>query len=60
VIAKLEKALAETLKMADVQKRLGDLGAIVTPMNAKEFGGYIQSETAKWADVVKKAGLTFN
>jgi tripartite-type tricarboxylate transporter receptor subunit TctC len=60
VIAKLEKALAETLKMADVQKRLGDLGAIVTPMNAKEFGAYIQSETKKWADVVKKAGLTFN
>jgi tripartite-type tricarboxylate transporter receptor subunit TctC len=59
VIAKLEKALAETLADAAVKKRLGDLGAIVTPMNAKDFGAYIQSETAKWADVVKKAGLKF-
>jgi tripartite-type tricarboxylate transporter receptor subunit TctC len=60
VIAKLEKALAETLAMPDVQKRLADLGAIVTPMNSKVFGDYIQSETVKWADVVKKAGLKFN
>jgi tripartite-type tricarboxylate transporter receptor subunit TctC len=60
VIAKLEKALAETLADAAVKKRLADLGAIVTPMNAKDFGAYIQSETAKWADVVKKAGLKFN
>jgi tripartite-type tricarboxylate transporter receptor subunit TctC len=59
VIAKLEQALAETLAMPDVRKRLADLGAIVTPMNAKEFGAYIQSETVKWADVVKKAGLKF-
>jgi tripartite-type tricarboxylate transporter receptor subunit TctC len=60
VIAKLEKALAETLADATVKKRLGDLGAIVTPMGAKDFGAYIQSETVKWADVVKKAGLKFN
>jgi len=60
VIAKLEKALIDTLAMPDVKKRLGDLGAIVTPLNAKQFGDYIQSETVKWADVVKKAGLTFN
>jgi len=59
VIAKLEKALAETLAMPDVRKRLGDLGAIVTPMSAKDFGAYIQSETKKWADVVKKARLKF-
>jgi tripartite-type tricarboxylate transporter receptor subunit TctC len=59
VIAKLEKVLADTLAMPDVKKRLGDLGAIVTPMGAKDFGAYIQSETVKWAGVVKKAGLKF-
>jgi len=59
VIAKLEKALLETLAMPDVRKRLETLGAVVTPMNAKDFGAYIQSETTKWADVVKKAGIKF-
>jgi len=59
IIAKLEKALAETLAMPDVKKRLADLGAIVTPLNAKDFGAYMQSETMKWADVVKQAGLKF-
>ena len=58
-IAKLEKALIETLAMPDVKKRLGDLGALVTPLDAKGFGAYIRSETVKWADVVKKAGLKF-
>jgi len=38
---------------------LADLGAIVTPLNAKDFAAYMQSETVKWADVVKQAGLKF-
>lgn len=59
VIAKLEATLIQVLAMPDVKKRLGDLGAIVTPLGAKDFGDYIQSETVKWADVVKKAGLKF-
>jgi tripartite-type tricarboxylate transporter receptor subunit TctC len=59
IIARLETTLAQVLAMPDVKKRLGDLGAIVTPMGSKEFAAYIQSETVKWADVIKKAGLTF-
>jgi tripartite-type tricarboxylate transporter receptor subunit TctC len=60
VIAKLEKALAETLAMPDVRKRFADLGAIVQPLNSKEFTAYVNSELTKWADVVKKAGIEPN
>jgi tripartite-type tricarboxylate transporter receptor subunit TctC len=60
VIAKLEKALADTLAMPDVRKRLADLGAVITPLDAKAFGAYMRSEAVKWADVVKKAGLKFD
>lgn len=28
---------------------------VVTPMNSKEFGGFIQSEMAKWRDAVRDA-----
>jgi tripartite-type tricarboxylate transporter receptor subunit TctC len=59
VITKLERSLADTLAMPDVKKRLADLGAVVSPLNAKDFGAYIQSETVKWADVVKQAGVKF-
>ncbi len=57
VIGKLEKALAETVAQAEVRKRLADMGTLVTPMNAKEFGTFIQCEMAKWRDAVKSANV---
>jgi tripartite-type tricarboxylate transporter receptor subunit TctC len=57
VLAKLEKALAEVLAMPDVRKRLTEMGAIVQPLNGKQFGDYIRSEITKWADIVNKAGV---
>lgn len=60
VIAKLETALAETLAMPDVRKRFADLGAVVQPLNSKQFTSYVDAELVKWADVVKKAGIQPN
>jgi tripartite-type tricarboxylate transporter receptor subunit TctC len=57
IIAKLEKALADTVAQAAVRNRLAEMGTLVTPMNAKEFGGFIQSEMAKWRDAVSKANV---
>jgi tripartite-type tricarboxylate transporter receptor subunit TctC len=57
VLAKLEKALAEVLAMPDVRQRLTGMGAIVRPLNGKQFGDYIGTELVKWADLVKKAGV---
>jgi tripartite-type tricarboxylate transporter receptor subunit TctC len=54
---RLEKALAQTLQMPDVRKRLADMGAIIEPLNGREFGAYIQAEITKWGDIVKKAGV---
>jgi tripartite-type tricarboxylate transporter receptor subunit TctC len=60
ILAKLEKALAETLAMPEVKKRLADMGAIVTPLGQKQFGEYIQAEITKWGDVIKTNNITFN
>jgi tripartite-type tricarboxylate transporter receptor subunit TctC len=59
ILAKLEKALAEVLAMPDVNKRLTDMGAVVQPLGAEAFGGFIRSETAKWADVIAKNHIKF-
>ena len=48
---------AETLAQAEVRRRFSDLGTLVTPMNAKEFGAFIQREMAKWRDAVKAANV---
>jgi tripartite-type tricarboxylate transporter receptor subunit TctC len=60
IVARLEKALADTLAMPDVRKRFADLGAVVQPLNSKQFTAYVDAELVKWADVVKKAGITPN
>ena len=60
VLAKLEKALAETLAMPDVRQRLTEMGAIVEPLNGKQFGDYIRAELIKWEGLVKKAGVQPN
>jgi tripartite-type tricarboxylate transporter receptor subunit TctC len=59
IIAKLEKALGEVLAMPDVRKRLTEMGAVVTPMGAKQFGEYIQAETRKWAQVIAQNNIKF-
>jgi tripartite-type tricarboxylate transporter receptor subunit TctC len=59
IIAKLEKALAETLAMPDTKKKLSDMGAIVTPLGQKQFGDYIQAEITKWGDVIKTNNIQF-
>ena len=60
IVARLEKALADTLAMPDVRKRFADLGANVQPMNSAAFTAYVNAELGKWAEVVKKAGIEPN
>jgi tripartite-type tricarboxylate transporter receptor subunit TctC len=57
VLAKLEKALADVLAMPDLRKRLIEMGAIVEPLNGRQFGDYIKAEMVKWAAIVDKAGV---
>jgi tripartite-type tricarboxylate transporter receptor subunit TctC len=57
VVAKIEKSLAQALATPEVRARLTNLSVIVTPLGGKAFGEFVHRETARWADVAKKAGL---
>jgi putative tricarboxylic transport membrane protein len=59
VLAKLEKALAEVLAMPDLRTKLTAMGAVVTPLGSKDFGGYLQAEMRKWSDVIAQNKITF-
>jgi len=59
VLAKLEAALAEVLAMPDLRKRMTEMGAVVTPLGAGQFGDYIRAEMAKWADVIAQNNIRF-
>jgi tripartite-type tricarboxylate transporter receptor subunit TctC len=60
IIAKLSKAANEALKSPDVIEPLKKQGIDVVGGSQDEFAKYIQSEIAKWARVIKSAGIPIN
>mgnify|MGYP003343178796 CR=1 FL=1 len=56
----IDKLAAETqriLKLPDVAERVAGLGAEAVGGTPEQFAGYIKSEIAKWAKVVKEANV---
>ena len=57
VLEKLHADLTRILQAPDVQQRLADLVIDVAPTSRDEFTAFIRSEIARWARVVKDAGI---
>lgn len=57
LIARLHDDVAKVLAMPDVRKDLLAKGADPGDMSAAEFGRFIADEQAKWARLVKEAGI---
>jgi len=57
IVAKLNAAVNAVLANPKVKERFHDLGGEVMPISPAEFGKLVADETAKWAKVVKSAGL---
>src|SRR5262249_30558845 len=61
IVKKLNGAVMQTIKTADVRQRLGSLGAeVVTEDRAtpEYLGKFVRSEIEKWAGPIKKSGVT--
>ena len=57
VIEKLNKAMAEVIKMPEVQKVLASRGATSDTMSPAQFAKFIDDETATWGGVIKTKGI---
>ena len=57
VHAKLNAGLVRVLGSSDLAQRMEDQGIDVKPSTPEEFAAFVKTETAKWAKVVKEAGL---
>jgi tripartite-type tricarboxylate transporter receptor subunit TctC len=57
VIAKLNSEVSKVLQSADVRERLQGQGAEPMPGSAGAFARFMADEMAKWAPVVKQAGV---
>lgn len=57
VVVKLNAEIVRIMRAPDIEKRLVNEGAKFTPWTPDEFTGFVKSEIAKWAKVVKEAGI---
>lgn len=57
VINVLTQAVAKILKDPDMTKRLADVGAEPGTLSGDAFGAFLRSESDKWGQVVKTAGV---
>jgi len=57
VVAQLQDAALAGVGKAEVKEKFAGIGVDVAPMDATELGRFIQSEIAKWARLVKQAGI---
>ncbi len=56
IVARLNAELAKVLQMADVKSKLLESGIEALYSTPEQFAAYIQSETQRWAKVVKASG----
>lgn len=56
IVHRLNQAVNQLLATDQVRRRYADLGATVQPLSPASLDAFIQSETTKWAAVVKATG----
>jgi tripartite-type tricarboxylate transporter receptor subunit TctC len=54
VVAKLNKAVNDTLAQPDIRQRLVSQGADVRPMSIDQFSAFVKSETDKYAILIRQ------
>jgi tripartite-type tricarboxylate transporter receptor subunit TctC len=57
VLAKLNEGIALALTVPELRERMAGIGLVVGSSTPAQFAAYLKSEQAKWADVVKRAGI---
>ncbi|NGP17338.1 Bug family tripartite tricarboxylate transporter substrate binding protein [Devosia aurantiaca] len=58
VIAKLNEAAVAAVNDPAVKARLAEAGAVVVGSSAEDLAAHVQSEVARWAPVIKEAGVS--
>jgi tripartite-type tricarboxylate transporter receptor subunit TctC len=57
IVSKIHGDLLTVLRMPEIQERFKDLVIEVAPTSREEFAQFMRAETARWARVIKEAGI---
>ena len=58
IVRKMNAEVQRIMRLPEVTRRMEVEGERFTPNSPEEFGAFIRAEVAKWAKVVKDAGIT--
>jgi tripartite-type tricarboxylate transporter receptor subunit TctC len=56
IVMQLNRSVTQLLENPEVKKKLADQGAQIESRTPAEFGEFIKSEIAKWAEVIRFSG----
>ena len=57
LISRVHADVTKVLQQKDVRERLTDMGTDVIGNTSQQFAAFIEAESAKWAKVIKEAGI---
>jgi tripartite-type tricarboxylate transporter receptor subunit TctC len=57
IVAQYHDALVKVLQSPDVKQRFGELGVDAVSSTPREFGAFMKSESAKYARLIREAGI---
>jgi tripartite-type tricarboxylate transporter receptor subunit TctC len=60
IVAKLNTAVTEILKEADIQAQFAKLGVQPAPMSIPETAKFIEEERVRWGDIITSANVTLD
>ena len=58
IVARINEAMVTTLKDPEVVAHLARHGLVASPSTASELAGFMRTETAKWAPIVRASGAS--
>jgi tripartite-type tricarboxylate transporter receptor subunit TctC len=57
IIDRLNSEVVKALGAAEVKQKLLEMGLVASTNSPEQFAAFIQSETVKWAKVIKDANI---
>ena len=57
IVTRLNSEIRSVLQLPEIQQRLLESGLVATGSTPEEFAAFVQSESQKWAKLVKERGL---
>ena len=57
IVARLHREIGATMSAPDMVRQMGEAGIEIRLGSPKEFAALIRSDTARWAEIVRRAGI---